>query len=92
MKKNNTQRTPQQQYGRLNKLHRASKKVCLCIMPPWCALMLVLSLLASRPLWLLIVALAITVCVVVSGIVYSVFSEKLRRLKKEIDGMQYTKE
>ena len=77
------QRTPQEQYDRLNKTHKRIGCEMLFIMPLFSAFMLAFALLEYRPLWLSLVVLALSVCAFILNIGFSV---KLRKLKKLIDG------
>ena len=80
-----TKRTPQEQYDSLNKTHKRIGRVLLCIMTPWCAFMWAFALLEYRPLWLSLVVFFLSVHAFTLNIGFSVFSVKLRKLKKLID-------
>lgn len=78
-------RTPQEQYDSLNKTRNRINRVSLCIMPLWCACLWVFALMEHHPLWAALVVLALSVCVFMLRIVFSIFSVKLCKLK-ETDG------
>lgn len=81
------QRTPQEQYDRLNKMYKKISIASLFIMPLFCAGMMVFAFMENHPLWASLVVLAISVCGFVLSIVSSICSVKLRKLKKLIESI-----